>query len=179
MLGTILRNSVFDDLSHDMDRLFGAVNGPARPALAAPGTGIHAAWPGMNVWRDGERIVAEAEIPGYRIDDIEVMVSSDGLTIRGQRESTAHSDRATPLRVERSINRFERSLTLPVEVDADGVTASLSDGVLRVEMPVAATARSRRVQVRALGSGQTRSALPSGTERAPEPEPTETAGAST
>jgi HSP20 family protein len=153
------RMPAFGWLSREMDRLFDAAGLQDPSALA----GRSVRWPGLNIWREGDTIVAEAEIPGYRPEDIEVTATEDTLTIRGQRQ-TAMPEQVTPLRTERSVSRFERSVRLPVEVEADGIEATLADGVLRVTMPVAEAARPRRVQVRQFASGPSREALPAGTE---------------
>jgi len=147
------RNSVFGQIARDMDRLFESV--ATRPMVDSASR----TWPGMNVWRDGDDIVAEAEIPGFRMEDIEVLATEHMLTIRGQRRSST-PENATALRIERSVSRFERSLHLPVEIDPDRVRATLADGVLRVTLPVAEAARPRRVQIQSLASTPAREALP-------------------
>jgi HSP20 family protein len=141
----------FAQISREMDRILAA--SPARPAPAN--------WPGLNLWRDAEAIVAEAEVPGFRAQDVEVTVTDDTLTVRGTR-SAGVPENAVAIRVERSVSRFERSVRLPAPVDADAVSATLTDGVLRVTMPLAAAARPRRIEVRALDGAARREALPSG-----------------
>lgn len=158
MLGTILRNSMLDQFSREADLV---LDGAVRPA-GLPGT-AGGAWPGFNLWREGDRLIAESEIPGYGPDDVEILATADTISVRGRRESGV-PESATPLRVERSVSRFERSLRLPLEIDSDSVEAELRHGVLRIVMELAETAKARRVRVRALGAAPQRNALPSSGE---------------
>ncbi|RMH12576.1 MAG: Hsp20/alpha crystallin family protein [Planctomycetota bacterium] len=153
---TFARSSTFGELVRDVDRLFDAMTSRA-PMSSRP-------WPGMNVWRDGDNIVAEAEIPGFTMDDIEVFATEDVLTIRGQRHSST-PEHATPLRLERCVNSFERSLRLPVEIDPDHVQATLVNGVLRVTLPVCEAARPRRVKIQALNPTEAHDVLPASSEQ--------------
>lgn len=143
---SLLRGTVFDQFARNVDRLVEAAVGQV-PFMQTP-----ASWPGLNVWRDGDDVFVEAEIPGFRMEDIEILSSEDTLTIRGHRE-TPVPEGATPLRVERSITRFERSVQLPMPINPDAVDATLTDGVLRVKMPMAESARPKRVQIKSIGTG--------------------------
>lgn len=155
--------ATFDQLARDMDRLFDAM--ATRPSLMTNAASSRV-WPSMNVWRDADNIFAEAEIPGFRMEDIEVLATEQTLTLRGRRELST-PDNATPMRLERSVSEFERTLRLPVEIDPDHVQASLTNGVLRVSMPIAEAARPKRVQIQTLEATPGREAL---TAAAPEPQ---------
>jgi HSP20 family protein len=148
MFPMTFRNPVFDRLSEEMDRLFEATTSMLQPLAQESAT----AWPGLNIWRQGDSIVAEAEVPGFRMDDVEVLAGESGLTIRGERPDQTPKG-ATPLRVERGVHRFERTVSLPVEIDAERVEATLNNGVLRVTLPIAESALPRRIEVKALPSG--------------------------
>lgn len=149
-IGTVPGTAAFDRLwrsllAMDRDRFFTATSG--LPTLAPRNERAAERWPGLNVWRDGDSIVAEAELPGFRMDEIEVTAHGDTFMLRGQRQS-AVPDGATPLRIERAVQSFERSFRLPVAIDADRVEATLTDGVLRLTMPLPQSAAPRRVQIR-------------------------------
>lgn len=155
MLNTLLRDSTMDRLSREMDRLFGMTSSLFDPGLI-PTSATRSAtqrWPGVNVWRDGDQLVAEAELPGFRLEDIEVLATEDSLTIRGQRR-VHQPEGATPLRLERSMNSFERTLRMPLQIDADKANASLENGVLRVTLPVAESARPKRISVKPIDAGE-------------------------
>lgn len=136
---------------------------PFDPALASLAREVDRAFAGdprrrhdvaLNAWRTDDAFVVEAEIPGFRIDDVELFVEGDTLTLRAERDASV-PENAKSLRTERALRRFERKLRLPAELDADRVDATLTDGVLRVTLPLAEHAKPRRIKVR------TGAALPS------------------
>jgi len=106
-------------------------------------------FPPLNVWEDGETLKIEAEVPGVKIEDIEVAFDNGELTLKGEKKFEAKEN--TPLhRRERVYGSFTRTLTLPWEVKADQVTAELKDGVLTVTLPKAEAAKPRKVAIKYL-----------------------------
>lgn len=94
-----------------------------------------------------KEIVILSPIAGVQPDDLEVFMHNDMLTIRGNR----HADLGTVpggkhLVRECHWGAFSRSVILPIEIDADAITATIRDGVLTVRLPK--TERSRRIAVR-------------------------------
>jgi HSP20 family protein len=134
--------NAFDQLSRQMDRLWDTVM--TQVPAAGAGSGV---WPAVNVWRDDRHVFAEAELPGFSMDAVEVLATEDSLTIRGRRNASV-PENATPIRTERTATQFERTIHLPVEIDADSVQASLSHGVLTITMPIAPEARPRQIPVK-------------------------------
>lgn len=140
LLNTRLATTPFDVL-REVDRMFANLPG-ALGELARP------AFPAVNLWETGDTLHAEAELPGFKFEDIEVFVEGHDLTIKGRRE-LAVDEQATLLRRERVSGSFTRKLTLPVEIDGQNVTATLRDGILRVTLPKAPAARARKIEVQA------------------------------
>ncbi len=104
-------------------------------------------FPPLNVWEDGEMLKIEAEVPGVKIEDIEVAFDNGELTLKGEKKFEAKEN--TPLhRRERAYGSFTRTLTLPWEVKAEQVTAELKDGVLTVTLPKAEAAKPRKVAIK-------------------------------
>lgn len=103
--------------------------------------------PSMNLWEDAEHIYAEAELPGFAKDEIEIHVKDDELTLRGKRKVVERPG-ATLLRQERGAVEFERTIALPVTVESEAVEATLRDGVLTITMPKTKAARTRKIEVR-------------------------------
>ncbi|MFQ5496126.1 MAG: Hsp20/alpha crystallin family protein, partial [Phycisphaerae bacterium] len=131
----------------EMDRLFDEVFG-GLPTLAS-GLTPAPVFPALNVWEDADHVYVEAELPGLKLDDVELLVAGDELTLKGQRTDSGDQD-VTYHRKERGTGRFSRALRLPVEVTAGEVDATLRDGVLRVTLPKAEEVRPRKVEVKAL-----------------------------
>jgi HSP20 family protein len=130
-------------LSGEVDRLFDALAPRARsiPFVFADST------PPLDMWEDDASVYLEVELPGIALDDVDLSVVNQVLTIKGAR-TLAIPENARMLRRERSDVSFERSITLPAGVDAGKVSAALTNGVLRVTMPKAETSRPRRIEVK-------------------------------
>ena len=108
------------------------------------------AYPALNLWDDGEAFHAEAELPGFKIEDIDLAVAGAELQIRGRRESHSKEGWAVHRR-ERPSGEFARTITFPAEIDADRVEAALKDGVLSITLPKAPSAKPRKIEVKLLG----------------------------
>jgi len=110
--------------------------------------GYGAGYPGLNLWEDGDTARVEAELPGLGMDDIEIYVTGNELTIGGERKSAAAApEQAAYHRRERAAGRFARTLTLPWDVDADKVEAKLHNGVLTVSLPKCESCKPKKVKV--------------------------------
>lgn len=86
-----------------------------------------------------DRVVLSCDLPGVKPEDVELTLENGVLTVKGERKHPG--DRAS---------KFERAITLPDEVNADAITANLSDGVLEIVMPKVPKAQPKRI---AIGSG--------------------------
>ena len=104
-------------------------------------------FPAVNLWEEGERLFAEFELPGMSMQDLQLELTGNELSLRGERRTEA-GDGQTYHRRERGTGRFARVLRLPFEVDARGVVATLEHGVLLVELPKSEAARPRRIEVK-------------------------------
>lgn len=130
-----------NELRREMERLFDGFMGN-RPSP------LHGrAFPAMNLWEDDQRLMLEAEVPGMGLDDLDIAIQGNELTLKGQR-NVVNGDNATYHRRERGVGTFTRYITLPVEVDADRVEAALKDGVLTIVLPKSEKARARKITVR-------------------------------
>lgn len=89
--------------------------------------------------------VVEIDLPGVKRDDIDIQLSDRQLTVSGEvkeKERTGILRRRT-----RRVGRFQYSVTLPADVDAERVNARLDDGVLTVRAPKSENAKPRRIQL--------------------------------
>lgn len=134
----------FQQLREEMEKLFTDFFGPQ--GVAPPG-GMARGFPPVNVWEDAENLFAEAELPGIKAEDVDVLVVGRELTIKGKR-AAAEVPEAAYHRRERGTGDFSRVVELPVEVDADKVQARMANGVLTITLPKAAAARPKKVEVK-------------------------------
>lgn len=125
-------------LRNELDRVFGTDTAAwGRPA----------AYPPVNVWEDEQSLYVEAELPGMKIDDLEIYVQEgDELSIKGSRKQPELDD-GTWRRRERGFGEFSRSFKLSSEVDVDNVSADFVNGVLTVTLPKSEAIKPKKIQV--------------------------------
>lgn len=130
-------------LRDEMEQLFGTLMEDT-PLFGSAGARV---FPALNLWEDDQNLYAEAELPGLKMDAVEVFVMGDELTLKGERSEEEKAG-VSYHRRERGVGSFSRVVRLPVNVDADKVEANLRDGVLRITLPKAADARPRKIEVK-------------------------------
>lgn len=105
-------------------------------------------YPALNLWSDDNNLYVEAELPGFELSDLEIMVTGDNqLSIKGERKPP-QQEGGTWHRQERGFGTFSRMIELPDRVDADGVSAEFMHGVLTITMPKREEAKPRRIEVK-------------------------------
>jgi len=106
-------------------------------------------FPALNIREDDQAWHVEAETPGFKMEDLELSVIGAELTIKG-RCACACDEGASYRRRERRQDEFSRTVTLPAEIEADKVAATLKDGVLSITLPKAQVALARKIEVKAV-----------------------------
>lgn len=104
-------------------------------------------FPSINAWEDANNLFIEAELPGFRIEDLDITLTGNELTISGTRAETK-PEGATFYRRERPSGAFSRTARVGFEVDGSKVTASLVNGVLKVTLPKAEAVKPRKIDVK-------------------------------
>jgi HSP20 family protein len=139
-----LRSAQEERAQTQLDRLF------------AHALGLHGQWqgastrawaPALDIAERKDAYLVTVELPGVKLDDLEITLEDGLLTIQGERHLTNDAADENFHRVERSSGTFRRSITLPAHVEADEVNASMEDGVLRILVPKAEQAKPKRIQV--------------------------------
>ena len=82
----------------------------------------------------GDAIVLEADLPGFKKDDIKIDLENDRLTIKAERHSNTETTKNGYVRRERSFGSFERSFDVS-GIDTAGIKANYTDGVLTLTLP--------------------------------------------
>lgn len=154
--GVVGPSTVLSEFDRLLSEVFDAsvFGAPVFRGLATPRRPV----PSMNLWEDAEAIHVEAELPGMKIEDVDVTLEGEELTIAGRRTSEQKSGEGQGveyLRRERVVADFSRTVRIAESIDAENVRASLRDGVLHVTLPKSAAKNRRRVAVTEGGaSGQ-------------------------
>src|SRR6266496_3200829 len=142
---------------HQMSSLLAQALGQ-RQAPAASST---PAWaPALDISERKDAYLVTVELPGVKLDDLQITVEDTLLTIQGERHFAHDSSEQQYHRVERRYGAFRRSITLPAHVMADMVEASFEDGVLQIVVPKAEEAKPKRIQVRPGGEREAIEATP-------------------
>jgi HSP20 family protein len=141
-------NDPFTSLQREVDRLFEDFT---RGSVFAPWgeTDVTIA-PRVDVSETDSALEVEVELPGVDEKDVDVTLSDNVLTIKGERKHEREEKKKDFHLIERSYGHFARSIPLPYEVDTDAVKAKFSKGVLKVTLPKppAAQAKARRIEVK-------------------------------
>lgn len=112
------------------------------------GAYINAEFPPIIVSTSGDNVIVRAEIPGIKVNDLDVQVVNDVLTIKGERKTSIEVSKMTYLRRERPYGTFARAIVLPERVDAEKVAASYKNGVLVVTLPKAPESKPKQVIIK-------------------------------
>jgi len=131
------------EFEHMLGRFFSGGPGDAGGRLAPYG---------VDVREDADHIYVEAELPGYKKEDINVTLENQTLTISAQRKTEqpqkeGNGGKGEWLLRERSYTQFHRSFTLPPTVDEQTVNAKLNEGILTITLNKREETKPRRISV--------------------------------
>jgi HSP20 family protein len=135
----------FEMLQREFDGMFNRWRG-GRDA----GDGNVLAPYGVDIREDADHFYVEAELPGFRKEDVDVTLENQTLTIAAERREDTkpgNGKKGDLLLHERRYSRFLRSFTLPPTVDEQSVNAKLNDGVLTITLNKREETKPRRIQV--------------------------------
>jgi len=103
--------------------------------------------PMVDIYDKDDHIVLQAELPGVDKEHINVDVKDRVLTLKGERTLDNEISENNYFRRERSFGKFERSFTLPVNVNPEDIKADFKDGLLRVEIPKPVDSKPKQITV--------------------------------
>ena len=137
----------FELAQREFDTMLGRFLGERQANGTNGGTGALAPY-GVDIREDGDRLVVEAEMPGFKKEDVDITLENQTLTISGERrEEKKDQKEAGYLLNERRYSRFLRSFTLPPTVDEKSVQAKLENGVLTVTLNKREETKPRKIFV--------------------------------
>jgi HSP20 family protein len=134
-----LWNTPFD-LIRDLDRAWDQANGDVETY------GAYGAYP-VDIHEDDNHVYVEAEMPGFRKDQIDVTLENGVLTISAEREDKPREGAASHLK-QRRFTKINRKFQLPKTVDDQKVAAKLDDGVLHLTLTKREEVRPRKIEVK-------------------------------
>lgn len=131
-----------DSRRHEMLRLLDSIAGQPF-GEATPGV-----FPPMNITQDDNHFYVRAEVPGIRASDLSISAVRNRISISGRREIPQEHERVSYHRKERADGTFDRTITLPTEIDAERVDARYADGILTLKVAKVAEAKPRQIAVK-------------------------------
>src|SRR5690242_10733837 len=103
--------------------------------------------PALDLSESADGYLVEVQVPGVRPEDVQIMVENNVLTVKGELRQESEDKKRNYHRVERRYGSFQRTIALPSTVKADAIQASLTNGVLRLDIPKAEEVKPRRINV--------------------------------
>jgi HSP20 family protein len=134
--------SDYDQVRREMLRLLDAATGDG---AADAGVGV---FPPMNITQDDDNFYLRAEVPGMKPTELSISAVRNRISLSGKREIPPEHERASYHRKERPEGAFNRTVTLPAEVDPERVDARYTDGILTLTLPKAEQVKPRQIAVR-------------------------------
>ena len=140
----------FSSFRREVDRLFDDFFTPAEPRSFAGQAGTLPLFPSLDVEETAQAYLVTAELPGLEAKDVEIDLRDDALTISGEKREERKAEERGRTYAERTFGRFQRTIPLPIEVDADKAEAAFANGVLKITLPKSPEARetARRIQIK-------------------------------
>jgi len=134
----------FERMRNEMDRLFESflVGRPLRRVWE------EGEWlPALDLTETAREVIVKAEIPGLEPKDIDISLSQNVLTIKGEKKRKREEKEEDYHLVERSYGAFTRSVELPVEVNSEKISASYKNGILRIVLPKSEEAKKKEIKI--------------------------------
>jgi len=130
-------------VQEDMDRALRTHWGQEDASHASTGL-----FPAMNLSSDTERVTVRCEMPGVPMDKVDLSITRDTITLKGQRELQQKSPEVSYHRRERRGGYFNRTINLPFEVDPEKAAATYKNGVLEVVVGRAEATKPRQITIK-------------------------------
>jgi HSP20 family protein len=102
----------------------------------------------VDMYETDENLVIKADLPGLKAEDVDVSITGDTLTIKGEYETEEESEKGDVHFKERRYGTFQRAIRLPAGVDSEAAEADFEDGVLKLTLPKTAEAKPKQIPVK-------------------------------
>ena len=135
--------AAYEELQEQINRLFEDNRSPGPNGIFE-----QAFSPALDVTESPDAYELECDLPGIEIGDIDISIAGNVLTLKGEKKKGGKRDATRVFREEVRGGRFQRTLQLPLAVDAEKIEAVLRDGVLRVTLPKREELKPRQIAVK-------------------------------
>ncbi len=135
----------FERIQREMDRFWDSF---FEGGLRKRGEEVAEWFPLLDVSETKNDLVVKTEVPGLDPKDIEISLTEGVLTIKGEKKQEKEENEENYHLIERSFGSFSRSIRLPREVQADKISASYKNGVLKIVLPKSEEAKKREIKIK-------------------------------
>jgi HSP20 family protein len=104
--------------------------------------------PAFDISEADGHLVVRADLPGIDVKNIDISLSGNALTVKGERKDEKTEKNESWYYCGRQFGTFSRTFTLPSDVKEEGIEATYKDGVLEVKIPMAETAKQKKIEVK-------------------------------
>ena len=105
--------------------------------------------PAIDLYQNDNEVIVKAALPGIKADDVQISVHGDVLTLRGELKQETEQKETTYYIHEQRFGSFERSVSLPTDVQTDKARADFENGILTVTLPKAETVKPKTISIKA------------------------------
>jgi len=130
-------------LREAMDQLFN--DAFTRPVSMSGGSVV----PAIDLYQNDDSVVVKAALPGLKAEDVQISVTADVLTLRGEFKQENEQKDATYHIREQRYGSFERSIMLPSDVQTDKSKADFENGILTITLPKAESVKPKTISIKA------------------------------
>ena len=131
-------------LRNEMDRLFDRFFGEKTSIEPIEGRWI----PALDIVETKNAIVINAEIPGIDPQDINISITGDTLTIKGEKKQEKEEKDENYHKIERSYGSFSRSIRIPVDIHSEKIEAKYKNGILKITLPKKEESKPKEIKVK-------------------------------
>ena len=133
--------SIRDEMNSLFDSFFSGLAEPRKGLLEGE-------WaPSVDVTETKDDITVTAELPGVKQEEVDIAITDDVLTLKGEKKEEKEVKEKNYHRIERSYGSFQRSIGLPVGVQADKAKATYKDGILKITVPKVEEAKPKQIKI--------------------------------
>ena len=106
-------------------------------------------YPALNIFEEADRLIVTTELPGVKVQDLELSLEGETLTIKGKRDNQQTEKSASYHRREIESGSFSRAINLPIKVDLEQIGAKLNNGILVITLAKASAVTPRQIKISA------------------------------
>lgn len=133
-------------LRNAMDRLLEeSFVSPSRLFMEREGFGLVP----VDVYQTDKDVIVKASLPGYKPEEVDISITGDILTIKGEHKEEQETEEENYFYKERRYGSFSRSIPIPVEVKSEKAEATFDNGVLMLKMPKAEISKPKQIKIKA------------------------------